>query len=70
VNQNAVDLREKPPETRRSSDASVTAGDSEKGNRGEARKQSRRREKTMGARRFRNNLKKGIEGEGEARNGN
>jgi hypothetical protein len=52
TNQNAVDLREKPAETRWSSDASATAGDSEKGNRGEARKQSRRTEKTTGARRI------------------
>jgi hypothetical protein len=58
-NQNAVDLLEKPAETRRSLDASAKAGDSEKGNRGEARKQSRRTEKTTGARRIQNNLKKG-----------
>jgi hypothetical protein len=35
------------------------AGDSEKGNRGEARKQSRRTEKTTGARQIQNNVKKG-----------
>jgi FixJ family two-component response regulator len=58
-NQNAVDLLEKPAETRRSLDASAKAGDSEKGNRGEARKQSRRTEKTTGARQIQNNLKKG-----------
>jgi hypothetical protein len=52
--QNAVDLCEKYTKTCRSSDASATAGDSEQGNRGDARKQRRRTENMTGARRIQN----------------